>query len=68
MNPMQIMQMLSQFKGNPAQMLSQRGMQVPPAMMSNPEQMVRHLMQTGQVNQNALNQAMQIASQMGIKL
>lgn len=68
MNPMQVMQMLSQFKGNPAQMLSQRGMQVPPGMMSNPEQMVRHLMQTGQVNQNALNQAMQMASQMGIKL
>lgn len=68
MNPMQIMQMLSQFKGNPSQMLSQRGMQVPSNMMGNPEQMVRHLMQTGQVNQNAINQAMQIASQMGIKL
>ena len=68
MNPMQIMQMLSQFKGNPAQMLTQKGMQVPPNMMGNPEQMVRPLIQSGHVNQNALNQAMQIASQMGIKL
>ncbi len=68
MNPMQIMQMLSTFKGNPMQMLTQNGLQVPPAMAGNPEQMVRHLIQSGQVNQNALNQAMQIASQMGIKL
>lgn len=68
MNPMQIMQMLATFKQNPTQMLTQNGMQVPPAMMGNPEQMVRHLIQSGQVNQNALNQAMQIATQMGIKL
>lgn len=68
MNPMQIMQMLTQFKGNPMQMLSQSGLQVPPAMIGNPEQMVRHLIQSGQVNQNAINQAMQMASQMGIKL
>lgn len=68
MNPMQIMQMMSAFKGNPMQMLNQRGMNVPPSMLGNPEQMVRHLIQSGQVDQNALNQAMQIAGQMGIKL
>lgn len=65
MNP-QMMQMLASLKSNPVQFLASKGKNVPQGMI-DPEQIVKHLINSGQVNQDAINQAMQMASQMGIK-
>ena len=58
-NHMNIMQMLSQMKANPAALLSQR-FNIPQNMMNNPNDIIQHLINTGQVSQqqyNAVNQA-----------
>lgn len=60
MNPMNLMQMLQQFKANPMQMLMQRGMNVPQGI-NNPSDILNHLLQTGQINQNQVNAAYQMA-------
>lgn len=41
---------------------------IPQQMHNNPHQMVDYLVQNGMVSQDAVNQAMQKAQQMGIKL
>lgn len=65
MNNMNIMQMVSQFKANPAQMLLQRKLDVPQSMMNDPNAILNHLLQTGQVQQSQVNSAYQMAQQMG---
>lgn len=57
MNPAQI---LASLKSNPMQILQQAGFNVPPGM-NNPQQIINHLMQSGQMNQNQLQQAQQMA-------
>lgn len=66
MNPMQMGQMLQSLKNNPLSFLASKGFNVPQGI-NNPQQMVNHLVNSGQVNQNAINQAMQMANMMGIK-
>ena len=64
-NPMgNIMQMLGQFKQNPLALLQRAGFSVP-ANVSNPQQIIQHLTQTGQINQNQLNHAQQMAQMFG---
>jgi hypothetical protein len=65
MNPMQMVQ---QLKSNPAQMLSQAHLNVPQNMMGNPQQIVNHLVQSGQIPQDRLNAAMQMAQRMGFNI
>ena len=55
-NPMQI---LSQLRSNPAAILRQRGLNIP-AGMNNPQQIVQHLLSSGQVPQSRYQQAMQM--------
>lgn len=55
MNPMQI---ISQLKSNPAMLLSQR-FNIPQGM-NDPNQIIQHLLNTGQVSQDAVNRAMQM--------
>lgn len=62
-----IQQMLGQIKSNPMQFLLQRKMNVPQNMMNDPQAIINHLVQTGQVNQNQINSAYQMAQQMGFK-
>lgn len=52
-NPMNIMSMYQQFRQNPMQMLSQR-FNIPQGM-DNPNDILQHLLDTGQVNQNQIN-------------
>ena len=59
MNPMQ---MLQQLRQNPAQMLRQAGLNVPDNL-SNPNDIIQHLMNSGQVSQDAYNRARQIVAQ-----
>ena len=58
-NPVQLMQALQRLKANPAQMLLQRKLNVPQNMMNDPQQIVNYLLQTGQVQQSQVNQAIQ---------
>ena len=57
--PQQMGQLLQLIKANPAQMLQQRGLNIP-AGMNNPNQIINHLIQSGQIPQNRLTQIMQI--------
>ena len=56
-------QALSQLQNDPSGTLRQCGLSVP-AGMTNPQQMVQHLMQSGQLPQGVFGQAMQIVSWM----
>ena len=59
MNPMQMLQQLQQ---NPVQMLRQAGLNVPDNL-SSPNDIIQHLMSSGQVSQDAYNRARQMAAQ-----
>lgn len=59
MNPMQMLQQLQQ---NPAQMLRQAGLNVPDNL-SSPNDIIQHLMSSGQVSQERYNRARQMAAQ-----
>lgn len=61
-NPMAgIMQMVQQFKSNPMQMLMQRRMNLPQGIsMNDPNAILNHLVQSGQVSQQQINQAYQM--------
>ena len=62
-NPMQL---LSQLKSNPMKMLRQVGFNVP-ENITNPQEIIQHLMNSGQVSQQQLTQAQQAAQNFGIK-
>lgn len=63
---MNIMQMLGQFRQNPLAMLQRAGFSIP-AGISNPQQMIQHLMNSGQISQQQFDQARQMAQQFGLK-
>lgn len=58
------MQMLSQLKQHPAEMLKQAGYSIPDNL-NNPQQIINHLLNSGQVNQGRVNMAQQMARQFG---
>ena len=62
---MNMMQMLSQLKSNPLAMLRQAGFNVPDNM-NNPQQIIQHLMNSGQVNQGQVTNAQQMAQMFGM--
>lgn len=64
-NPMQMMQMLQQLKGNPAQFMAQRGFQIPQGV-TNPQQIVQQMLNSGRVTQAQVDQARQMAMQSGM--
>ena len=55
---MNIMQMVNQYKQNPMAFLAQR--YNIPANLSNPNDIIQHLLNTGQVTQSQVNNAMQM--------
>lgn len=59
MNPMQILQQLRQ---NPVQMLRQAGLNVPDNL-NDPNAIIQHLMNSGQVSQERYEQARRMAAQ-----
>lgn len=59
MNPMQ---MLQQLRQNPVQMLRQAGLNVPDNLTS-PNDIIQHLMNSGQITQQRYEQARQMAAQ-----
>lgn len=56
MNPFQLMNMYQQIKANPIQLLSQR-FNIP-NNMNNPNDIIQHLLNTNQVSQAQVNNAM----------
>ena len=67
MNNLQgIIQMLPQIKANPMQFLLQRKLNIPKGMIDDPNAILNHLLQTGQISQNQVNGAYQMAQQMGL--
>lgn len=57
-----MLSMLAQLKSNPMQMLSQR-FRLPANMPNNPQEIIQHLLNTGQVTQDQVNNAMQMKNQ-----
>lgn len=57
MNPMQL---LRQLQTNPAQMLRQAGFNIP-QNATDPNAIISHLMESGQITQERYNQARQMA-------
>lgn len=62
-NPMQMMQMFTQFKQNPMAFMASRGMNVPQQYMQTPEMAAKYLMQQRGMNQDQINNLMQTANQ-----
>lgn len=55
--------MMNQLRANPAAMLKQRGLNIPDGM-TDPQQIINHLIQTGQINNSRLQMAQQMMAQM----
>lgn len=55
-------QMIAQIKQNPVAFLSRAGLNVPQGM-TDPDAIINHLMQSGQVSQDKYNRVMQMVSQ-----
>lgn len=51
------------FMGNPMQMLMQNRLNIPKNMANNPNAIIQHLMNSGQMNQGQYNQLKQMAGQ-----
>ena len=62
----QMMVMLQQLKANPVQFLLQRRLNLPPNIsLNDPNAILNYLMSSGQISQEQINNAYQIAQQMG---
>jgi len=56
-----MMQMLTQLKQNPMQFLMQRRFNIPQNVGNDPNAILQHLVQSGQISQNQINNAYQMA-------
>lgn len=56
-----ILPMLQSLMSNPLQFIMQRRFNVPQNIVNDPSAVLNHLLSTGQVNQQRVNQAYQIA-------
>ena len=65
MNIQQIMGMYQQLRNNPAQMLSQRFNIPQDVNMQDPNAILQHLLNSGQVSQNQVNQVMNMRNMFG---
>ena len=61
MNPFQIMAMFNQFKQNPMAMLAQK-FNIP-QNLNNPQEVINHLLNSGQISQGQIDQATQMKKQ-----
>lgn len=62
MMPNNPMQMLQQLRQNPVQVLRQAGLNIPDNL-SDPNAIIQHLMNSGQISQQRYEQARQMAAQ-----
>ena len=59
---------MQQLQQDPVGMAKQAGYDIPQSLAGNPQAMVQHLIQSGQVGGQKLQQAMQMIRNMGGKL
>jgi hypothetical protein len=64
MNPFQ---MISMLQSNPIQFLAQRGINVPQNMASDPNAIIKHLIDNGRCTQQQYDNAVNMARQMGFR-
>lgn len=64
MNPFQ---MISMLQSNPIQFLAQRGISVPQNMASDPNAIIKHLIDNGKCTQQQYDNAVNMARQMGFR-
>ena len=60
LNQNNMLGILSQLKQNPMTVLQKAGLNIPTSL-SNPTEILNHLVRSGQINQAQLNQAQQMA-------
>ena len=65
MNNMELQ--IQQLKNNPQLFVQQAGWQIPQEIMGNPQAMVMHLIQTGQVGGPAMQRILPMIRQMSVK-
>jgi hypothetical protein len=58
-----LMAQLNQLRSNPVQFLMRRRMNIPQDVANDPNAIVQHLLNTGQISQQQYNQAVQAAQQ-----
>jgi len=58
------MQMINDLRNNPVQFVLRRGFNLPQNISADPNSIIQHLLNSGQISQNNFNQAMQMARQM----
>lgn len=63
MNPMA---MLSQLRSNPVALFQRAGFNIP-ANLNNPQAIIQHLMNSGQISQQQVNNAQAMAKNFGIR-
>ena len=63
--PANMQEALRQLKSDPRAMAQQAGYNIPDNLMGNPQAMVQHLIQSGQIGGPKLQQAMQMIRNMG---
>jgi hypothetical protein len=68
MNKMDPLQMVMQIKQNPGKFLVQRGLNIPSGILNDPNKIIQHLMNTGQISQEQYNNAIKQAQNFGIKV
>lgn len=61
-----MMQALQQLRSNPMQVLQQAGFRIP-QNLNDPNAIIQHLMQSGQLSQDRYNQLYQMAQRMGAR-
>lgn len=67
-NQPNMMQMVNQLKSNPMQFLMQRKFNLPQNIDTrNPQAIINHLVQSGQISQEQMNRAYNMARQFGNK-
>ena len=57
----QMLQMLQQLKANPRQFMLQRRLNIPQEIANDPNAIIQHLLSTGQITQQSVNNAYQMA-------
>ena len=65
MNNMELQ--LQQLRNNPAQFIKQAGWNIPEEIVGDPQKMVLHLIQTGQVGGAAVQRILPMIRQMGVR-
>ena len=65
MNNMELQ--LQQLRNNPSQFIKQAGWNIPEEIVGDPQKMVMHLIQTGQVGGAAVQRILPMIRQMGVR-